>query len=93
MIPPTLRAMVFSNKKKLKGNKDKIFICENLTKHRYDMLKRLNTQIGTCDKLQVKHSVQIVISNIKQQSSFQFNLGNQEQVCRYLNTLYFVLVI
>jgi hypothetical protein len=35
--------MVFSNKKKLKGNKDKIFICENLTKHRYDMLKRLNT--------------------------------------------------
>lgn len=37
------RAMVFSNKKKLKGNKDKIFICENLTKHRYDMLKRLNT--------------------------------------------------
>jgi hypothetical protein len=24
-------------------DKDKIFICENLTKHRYDMLKRLNT--------------------------------------------------
>jgi hypothetical protein len=37
------RAMVFSNKKKPKGNKDKIFICENLTKHRYDILKRLNT--------------------------------------------------
>ena len=35
--------MVFSNKKKLKGNKDKIFICENLTNHRYDILKRLNT--------------------------------------------------
>jgi hypothetical protein len=29
--------------KKLKGNKDKIFICENLTKHRYDMLQCLNT--------------------------------------------------
>jgi hypothetical protein len=29
--------------KKLKGNRDNIFICENLTKHRYDMLKRLNT--------------------------------------------------
>jgi hypothetical protein len=37
------RAIVFSNKKKLKWNKDNIFICENLTKHRYDILKRLNT--------------------------------------------------
>jgi hypothetical protein len=37
------RAMVFSSKKKLKENKDKMFICETLTKHRYDMLKRLNT--------------------------------------------------
>ena len=31
------RHMVFSNKKKLKGNKDKMFIAENLTKYRYDL--------------------------------------------------------
>jgi hypothetical protein len=34
--------MVFSNKKKLKGNKDKMFIAENLTKYRYDLLRQLN---------------------------------------------------
>ena len=34
--------MVFSNKKKLKGNKNKIFIAENLTKYRYDLLRQLN---------------------------------------------------
>ena len=34
--------MVFSNKMKLKGNKDKMFIAENLTKYRYDLLKQLN---------------------------------------------------
>jgi hypothetical protein len=33
------RAMVFSNKKKLKGNKDKIFICENLTKHQMHVVE------------------------------------------------------
>jgi hypothetical protein len=27
---------------KLKGNKDKMFIAENLTKYRYDLLKQLN---------------------------------------------------
>ncbi|CAC5412848.1 unnamed protein product [Mytilus coruscus] len=37
------RNMVFSNKKKLKNNTDKIFIAENLTKHRYDLINRLNT--------------------------------------------------
>ncbi|CAC5384901.1 unnamed protein product [Mytilus coruscus] len=37
------RNMVFSNKKKLKNNPDKIFIAENLTKHRYDLINRLNT--------------------------------------------------
>jgi hypothetical protein len=41
------------------------------------MGNKVNKQIGTYDKLQVKHSVHIVSSNIKQQSSFQFNLGNQ----------------
>jgi hypothetical protein len=35
--------LVFRNKKKLKGNPDKMFIAENLTKHRYDLIKRLNT--------------------------------------------------
>ncbi|CAC5417236.1 unnamed protein product [Mytilus coruscus] len=35
--------MVFSNKKKLKNNPDKIFIAENLTKHRNDLINRLNT--------------------------------------------------
>ena len=44
------------------------------------MGNRVNKQIGTYDKLQVKHSS----SNIKQQSSFQFNLENQEQVCQHL---------
>ncbi|CAC5399732.1 unnamed protein product [Mytilus coruscus] len=34
------RNMVFSNKKKLKNNLDKIFIAENLTKHRYDLIKQ-----------------------------------------------------
>lgn len=36
------RHMVFSNKRKLKGNKDKMFIAENLTKYRYDLLRQLN---------------------------------------------------
>jgi hypothetical protein len=35
--------MVFSKKKELKGHVDKIFISENLTRHRYDRLERLNT--------------------------------------------------
>jgi hypothetical protein len=39
------------------------------------MGNKVNKQIGTYDKLQVKHSVHIVSSNIKQQSSFQFNLA------------------
>jgi hypothetical protein len=34
--------MVFSNKRKLKGNKEKMFIAENLTKYRYDLLRQLN---------------------------------------------------
>jgi hypothetical protein len=34
--------MVFSNKRKLKGNKDKMFTAENLTKYRYDLLRQLN---------------------------------------------------
>jgi hypothetical protein len=33
------RHVVFSNKRKLKGNKDKMFIAENLTKYRYDLLR------------------------------------------------------
>jgi hypothetical protein len=37
------RHMVFSKKKELKGHVDKTFISENLTRHRYDLLKRLNT--------------------------------------------------
>jgi hypothetical protein len=37
------RHMVFSKKKELKGHVDKTFITENLTRHRYDLLKRLNT--------------------------------------------------
>jgi len=36
------RQLVVSNKKKMKGNPDKMFIAENLTKHRYDLIKRLN---------------------------------------------------
>lgn len=36
------RQLVFSNKRKLKGNPNKTFIAENLTKHRYDLLFRLN---------------------------------------------------
>lgn len=35
--------MVYNNNKKLKGNHDKMFICENLTRHRYGLLQRLNT--------------------------------------------------
>jgi hypothetical protein len=34
--------MVFTKKKELKGHVDKAFISENLTRHRYDLLKRLN---------------------------------------------------
>jgi hypothetical protein len=34
--------MVFSNKWKLKGNNDKMFIAENLTQHRYELLRQLN---------------------------------------------------
>ena len=34
--------MVFSNKRKLKGSKEKMFIAENLTKYRYDLLRQLN---------------------------------------------------
>jgi hypothetical protein len=37
------RQLVFSNNKKLKGNPDKMFIVENLTKHRYDLIKRLDS--------------------------------------------------
>ena len=37
------RQMVFTKKKELKGHVDKTFISENLTRHRYDLLKRLNT--------------------------------------------------
>ena len=33
----------FNKKKELKGHVDKTFITENLTRHRYDLLKRLNT--------------------------------------------------
>jgi hypothetical protein len=36
------RHMVFSNKRELKGNKDKMFIAENLTQHRYELLRQLN---------------------------------------------------
>jgi hypothetical protein len=36
------RHMVFSNNRKLKGNKDKMFIAENLTIYRYDLLRQLN---------------------------------------------------
>ena len=36
------RHMVFSNKRKLKDNKDKMFIAENLTQHRYELLRQLN---------------------------------------------------
>ncbi|XP_063427403.1 uncharacterized protein LOC134710917 [Mytilus trossulus] len=37
------RQLVLSNKRKLKGNTNKTFIAENLTKHRYNLLHRLNT--------------------------------------------------
>ena len=37
------RQLVFSNKRKLKCNTNKTFITENLTKHRYNLLYRLNT--------------------------------------------------
>jgi hypothetical protein len=44
---PTLtyrqRHMVFPKKKELKGHVDKTFISENLTRHRYHLLNRLNT--------------------------------------------------
>ena len=36
------RHMVLTKKKELKGHVDKTFISENLTRHRYDLLKRLN---------------------------------------------------
>jgi len=48
------------------------------------MSNKVNKKIGAYDKLQVKHSVHIMSSNIKQQSSFQFNLENQEQGCQHL---------
>lgn len=48
------------------------------------MGNKVNKKIGAYDKLQVMHSVHIVNSNIKQQSSFQFNLEDQEQVCQHL---------
>ena len=48
------------------------------------MGSKVNKKIGAYDKLQVKHSVHIMSSNIKQQSSFQFNLENQEQVYQHL---------
>jgi hypothetical protein len=38
------------------------------------MGNKVNKKIGAYDKLQVKHSVHIMSSIIKQQSSFQFNL-------------------
>ena len=47
------------------------------------MGSKVNKKIGAYDKLQVNHSVHIVSSNVKQQSSFQFNLENQEQVCQH----------
>ena len=37
------RQLVFSNNNKLKGNPDKMLIVENLAKHRYDLIKRLNS--------------------------------------------------
>ena len=37
------RYMAFAKTKELKGHVDKTFISENLTSHRYDLLKRLNT--------------------------------------------------
>jgi hypothetical protein len=40
------------------------------------MGNKVNKKIGAYDKLQVKHSVHIMSSIIKQQSSFQFNLEN-----------------
>ena len=36
------RNMVFSNKRKLKGNKDKISIAENLAQYKYELLRQLN---------------------------------------------------
>ena len=35
--------MIFSKEKKLEGHVDKTFISENLTRHIYDLLQRLNT--------------------------------------------------
>jgi hypothetical protein len=37
------RQMVFTKKKELKDHVDKTFMSEHLTRHRYDLLKRLNT--------------------------------------------------
>jgi hypothetical protein len=48
------------------------------------MGNKVNKKIGTYHKLQVKHSVHIMSSNIKKQSSFQFNLENQEQDSQHL---------
>jgi hypothetical protein len=48
------------------------------------MGSKVNKKIGAYDKLQVKHSVHILSSIIKQQSSFQFNLKNQEQDTQHL---------
>jgi hypothetical protein len=36
------RDMIFSNKRKLKGSKGKLFTAENLTQHRYELLRQLN---------------------------------------------------
>ena len=48
------------------------------------MGNKVNKKIGAYNKLQVKHSVHIMSSIIKQQSSFQFNLENQEQDSQHL---------
>ena len=37
------RQLIFRNKRKLKDNPDNTFITENLTRHRYDLVNRLNT--------------------------------------------------
>jgi hypothetical protein len=40
--------MVFNKKKELKGNVDKTFITENLTRHRYDLLKKIIAKQNSC---------------------------------------------
>ena len=34
--------MVFSNKRKLKGKKDKMFIAENFAQYKYELIRQLN---------------------------------------------------